>query len=402
MNADTKSLAPPATTGPIDWLKKNLFSSWFNAVLTVILLPFVFFAVVAMVRWVFFTANWRPVTEFPILYLIGQYPRDQLWRPGISLLLLVSMIGLSWGVWEQFIKPLAVFLAILLAVLALAPVASPTVTLSIRVTFLVASLLIYVGYRIGRLAAIKGSYIAMLWLVILALITLVVLPGFEKFPALPKVPTTAWGGLMVTLLLAVGGIGLSFPIGVLLALGRRSSLPVVKVFSILFIEIVRGVPLITILFMFSIILALFLPTESRIDRVIRALIAMVVFSSAYTAENVRGGLQAVPRGQEEAAKALGLNNLQITLFIVLPQALRAVIPAIVGQFISLFKDTTLVVIVGINDLLGIGKSVLNADPQFIRLQAEVYIFIAAVFWVFSYFMSYASRQLEKVLGVGER
>jgi general L-amino acid transport system permease protein len=242
----------------------------------------------------------------------------------------------------------------------------------------------------------------MLWLVILALITLVVLPGFEKFPALPKVPTTAWGGLMVTLLLAVGGIGLSFPIGVLLALGRRSSLPVVKVFSILFIEIVRGVPLITILFMFSIILALFLPTESRIDRVIRALIAMVVFSSAYTAENVRGGLQAVPRGQEEAAKALGLNNLQITLFIVLPQALRAVIPAIVGQFISLFKDTTLVVIVGINDLLGIGKSVLNADPQFIRLQAEVYIFIAAVFWVFSYFMSYASRQLEKVLGVGER
>ena len=154
--------------------------------------------------------------------------------------------------------------------------------------------------------------------------------------------------------------------------------------------------------MFSIILALFLPAESRIDRVLRALIGMTVFSAAYTAENVRGGLQAVPQGQVEAAKALGLNNFQITIFVVLPQALRTVIPVTIGQFISLFKDTTLVVIVGINDLLGIGKSVLNTDPEFVRLQAEVYIFIALIFWVFSYFMSYASMQLEKSLGVGER
>jgi len=234
------------------------------------------------------------------------------------------------------------------------------------------------------------------------LLVLVVLPGFNGNPILPKVETTAWGGLMITLLLAVGGIVLSFPIGVLLALGRRSPLPVVKIFSILFIEIIRGVPLITILFMFSIILALFLPAESRIDRVLRALIGMTVFSAAYTAENVRGGLQAVPQGQVEAAKALGLNNFQITIFVVLPQALRAVIPVTIGQFISLFKDTTLVVIVGINDLLGIGKSVLNTDPEFVRLQAEVYIFIALIFWVFSYFMSYASMQLEKSLGVGER
>jgi general L-amino acid transport system permease protein len=180
------------------------------------------------------------------------------------------------------------------------------------------------------------------------LITLVFLPGIRSIPGLPAVPTTAWGGLLVTLLLAVGGIVLSFPIGVLLALGRRSSLPVVKLFSILFIEVVRGVPLVTILFMFSIILALFLPAESRIDRLLRALVAMVVFSAAYTAENVRGGLQAIPEGQVEAAKALGLGNFHITFFIVLPQALRLVIPNIVGQFISLFKDTTLVVIVGIS------------------------------------------------------
>jgi len=174
------------------------------------------------------------------------------------------------------------------------------------------------------------------------------------------------------------------------------------VVSILFIETIRGVPLITILFMFSIILALFLPVESRIDRLLRALMAMTVFSAAYMAENVRGGLQAVPSGQIEAARSLGLTNFQVTALIVLPQALRAVIPSIVGQFISLFKDTTLVVIVGINDLLGIGKSILSIDPEFVRLQGEVYVFIAAVFWVFSYFMSYASQQIEKALGVGER
>jgi general L-amino acid transport system permease protein len=200
-------------------------------------------------------------------------------------------------------------------------------------------------------------------------------------------------------LLSIGGILLSFPIGVALALGRRSSLPVVSAFSTVFIEAVRGVPLITILFMFSIILALFLPAESRIDRLLRALMAVTVFSAAYTAENVRGGLQAVPSGQIEAAKAVGMNGLQTMVFIVLPQALRAVIPAIVGQFISLFKDTTLVVIVGINDFLGIGRSIINSDPAFVQMQFEVYLFIAVVYWIFSYLMSLASRRLESAMGV---
>jgi general L-amino acid transport system permease protein len=203
----------------------------------------------------------------------------------------------------------------------------------------------------------------------------------------------------VTFLLSIGGILLSFPIGVALALGRRSSLPVVSAFSTVFIEAIRGVPLITILFMFSIILALFLPAESRIDRLLRALMAVTFFSAAYTAENVRGGLQAVPPGQIEAAKAVGMSGLQTMVFIVLPQALRAVIPAIVGQFISLFKDTTLVVIVGINDFLGIGRSVINSAPEFVQMQLEVYLFIAVVYWIFSYLMSAASRRLESAMGV---
>jgi general L-amino acid transport system permease protein len=177
---------------------------------------------------------------------------------------------------------------------------------------------------------------------------------------------------------------------------------VVSAFSTIFIETIRGVPLISILFMFSVILALFLPQESRLDRLLRALMAVTVFSSAYTAENVRGGLQSVPTGQIEAAKAVGMSGFQTMLFIVLPQAIRAVIPAIVGQFISLFKDTTLVVIVGINDLLGIGKSIINSDTEFQQLQTEVYIFIALIYWVFSYLMSIASRRVESALGIGKR
>jgi len=402
MTAVTETIRPPAPPKPVEWMQKNLFSNWFNTLLTLIAVSFIYFTVITLGRWLLFTADWRPVTTYPVLFLVGQYPREELWRPGLSLLLSIFLVGMSWGVWEKYVKVFAIFLGALLGILALIPLDTQTFTPAIRATFLVCPLLIYAGFRVGHLGVIKGYHVALLWLISLITIILVFLPGFGDSTILPEVPTTAWGGLIITLLLAVGGIVLSFPIGVLLALGRRSSLPVVRLFSILFIETVRGVPLVTILFMFSVILALFLPSESRIDRLVRALMGIVIFSAAYTAENVRGGLQAIPQGQVEAAKALGLTNFQITAFIVLPQALRLVIPSIVGQFISLFKDTTLVVIVGINDLLGIGKAVLNLDPEYIRLQTEVYLFVALVFWVFSYFMSFASQQLEKALGVGER
>jgi general L-amino acid transport system permease protein len=402
MTAISQETAPPSPPGFVEWVRKNLFSTWYNSLLTILGAAAVFFALVIVITWAFTQANWRPITVAPLLYLVGQYPREELWRAGLSLLMITFLVGMSWGVWKRYIRLFAIFLGVILTILAVFPLDTPTITLPIRGVMLVNPFLIYLGYRIGKLNVVKGSYVASLWLIALLLIPLVILPGFTNSTILPKVPTTVWGGLLITLLLSVGGIVLSFPIGVFLALGRRSSLPVVKWFSIFFIEVVRGVPLVTILFMFSIILALFLPTEARIDRVVRALMGIVFFSAAYTAENVRGGLQAIPQGQVEAAKALGLNGFQITSLIVLPQALRLVIPTIVGQFISLFKDTTLVYIVGINDLLGIGNAVLNLNPAFVRLQMEVYLFIAVIFWVFSYFMSYASLQLEKALGVGER
>ena len=402
MSSDVEKIAPPSPPGPLEWVKRNLFSNWLNSILTILGVTVVYFSVVNVLTWVVKTADWRPVTVAPLLFLVGQYPREELWRAGLSLLMLTFLVGMSWGGWKVYVRAFAVFLAIILIILAVFPLETATITLPIRLFMFASSLMIILGYLLGRQKLIQSKHVVTLWLVALILIPLVILPGFQNSSLLPKVETTIWGGLLITLLLSVGGILLSFPIGVLLALGRRSSLPVVKVFSILFIEVVRGVPLVTVLFMFSVILALFLPSESRIDRVIRALIGTVVFSAAYMAENVRGGLQAIPPGQVEAAKAIGLSNFHITALIVLPQALRLVIPTIVGQFIALFKDTTLVYIVGINDLLGIGNAVLNLNPEFVRLQMEVYLFIALIFWVFSYFMSYASLKLEKALGVGER
>lgn len=402
MTASSQEASPPAPPSPLEWVRKNLFSSWINGLLTILGVTVVYFALVSVATWSIKTADWHPITAAPLLFLVGQYPREELWRVGVSTVLITFLVGMSWGVWKRYIRPFAIFLGILMGILAVIPLETPTITLPIRVFMLVNPVLIYLGYRIGLNRRVNGRLVAILWLLILLIIPLVILPGFSNSSLLPSVPTSVWGGLLITLLLSVGGIVLSFPFGVLLALGRRSSLPVVKLFSIFFIEIIRGVPLVTILFMFSVILALFLPTESRIDRVIRALMGIVFFTAAYTAENVRGGLQAIPPGQVEAAKALGLKNVQITSLIVLPQALRLVIPTIVGQFITLFKDTTLVYIVGINDLLGMGNAVLKLKPEFVRLQMEVYLFIALIFWVFSYFMSYASLQLEKALGVGER
>jgi general L-amino acid transport system permease protein len=398
--ATEEAIRPPQPPGPVKWVRDNLFNNWFNSLLTVILLPIVFFAVVNVILWVFTEADWRAVTQFPLLYAVGQYPRDQLWRVGVGLSAVIFMLGTSWGKWGGLLRSISIAAGIFFAVFALLPVQHPALDLGMRFYLGLNVLLLMVGNWIGG-QVVKGLFIIIGWAMVpFAFVFL--LTGIKGSEIIPSVSTTFWGGLLVTFLLSAGGIILSFPIGVALALGRRSTLPVVKGFSIVFIEMVRGVPLITILFMFSIILALFLPQDSRIDRLVRALMGITFFSAAYTAENVRGGLQAVSLGQVEAAKAVGMNGFQTMLFIVLPQALRAVLPAIVGQFIALFKDTTLVVIVGINDLLGIGRSIINSDPEFVQLQLEVYVFIALIYWIFSYLMSLASNRLEAAMGVSTR
>jgi His/Glu/Gln/Arg/opine family amino acid ABC transporter permease subunit len=205
--------------------------------------------------------------------------------------------------------------------------------------------------------------------------------------------TERWGGLLLTVMLTVVGIIASFPLGVLLALGRRSELPAIRYFCTLYIEFVRGVPLITVLFIARLLVPLIDPSLAEFPNVFRAMVGITLFSAAYLAENVRGGLQAVAPGQIEAAKALGLHNYQITLHITLPQALRAVIPALVGQFISLFKDTSLVAIIGLRDLLGIADSTL-AQTEFLGLRREVFVFIIVIYFTVSYTMAVVSRRIE--------
>ena len=210
---------------------------------------------------------------------------------------------------------------------------------------------------------------------------------------LPLSDKRIWGGLMLTMQLTILGVGASFPIGLALALGRRSSLPVVKYFCILYIEVVRGVPLITVLFLAVLMVPLVDPTLASIENAVRAWVGITMFSAAYLAENVRGGLQSIDRGQTEAAQAVGLSTWQTTLHILLPQALRAVIPALVGQFISLFKDTSLVFIVGLAEIVGIANRVV-AQPEFLGRRQETFLYVAILFFVFSYIMSYISRRIE--------
>ena len=231
------------------------------------------------------------------------------------------------------------------------------------------------------------------WMLIVSPIVIFVLV-YGLGNLLPVSDTRNWGGLLLTMMLTIVGIIGSFPLGILLALGRRSELPVVKYVSTLYIEFVRGVPLITVLFMAQLLVPFLNPSLAEVDAVFRAMVGITLFSAAYLAENVRGGLQSIPPGQVEAARALGLSSWQITLQITLPQALRAVIPALVGQFISLFKDTSLVAIVGLIDLTGISNAVV-AQTEFIGLRREAYVFITAIYFIFSYVMGYVSRKMEE-------
>lgn len=255
--------------------------------------------------------------------------------------------------------------------------------------------------RIQRMATPGLFVVAFAWIVVLfvipAIITALDSAGILQTSPNDLLPLTdkrRWGGFMLTMQITILGIGASFPIGLLLALGRRSNLPIVKTACIIYIETVRGVPLVTVLFMATLLVPLVDPALATIEGVVRVWVGVTMFSAAYLAENVRGGLQSIPSGQTEAAQAIGLSGWQTTIYILLPQALRAVIPALVGQFISLFKDTSLVYIVGLAELLGIAQRVV-AQPEFIQRRQETFLYIAIIYFVFSYIMSYISRRVEE-------
>ncbi len=392
---------PPAfTIGFRGWLRANLFNSWFNSLLTVFIGTAIFFGALATGRWILFTSDWTVITERTPLYLVGTYPKEFYWRPEISLLLVSGLMGIAWRTWGGPARWFAVGFGAIVLVVALIPYSMPILN---RALLLAVPLAIACGYGLSSVIP-PGSRTK--WFTITGAVFLIlsffIIAGVGAIPGLDPVSESEVGGLMLNLLLATFGIICSMPIGVALALGRRSQLPVVKIFCVAFIEIIRGVPLITLLFMARHILPLTFPENMDVSLLYLTGITITLFSSAYMAENVRGGMAAVSPQQSQASQALGLKQWQTTIFITLPQGLRNIIPAIVGQFISLFKDTSLVFIIGMIDLVEIGRAGLSGNIEFQDNGLEVYVFLAFVFWVFTFSMSYISRRIEGSLGVGRR
>jgi general L-amino acid transport system permease protein len=409
---------PPALTVRTArrWARDNLFGSVANTALTVTTFLFVWFALIAIpgvvefppfgiVWFVVDAADWEVITANRKLFFIGRFPADETWRLWVILLPLSGLAGLSWGLWSSIGRRLAAMFVIGVVLIFLFMAEGDVALLTTGTIGLFIG-----GYVLGRLLA-ASRYVALArnlavggWLLTFPLTMYLLTTGDD-------VDSLNWGGLLLTMILAIVGIVASFPLALLLALGRASTFPVIRLFCVAYIELIRGVPLITLLFMAKFILPLMVAQEGDVsllgvkllemNDVVRAMAAITIFSSAYLAEIIRGGLQAVPRGQVEAAQALGLGTLRILAFIVLPQALRAVIPALVGQFIALFKDTSLVVIVGLTELLKAAQQV-TAQPDFIGRQAEALLFVALIYWIVAFSMSRASQQLERTLGVGER
>lgn len=339
------------------------------------------------------------------------------WRANAALLIVAMLAGVTWGMdTARTMKVLAAIPVLIIVGLSLPlglQVQSEFFGLPIP-SLIPMALILGIGFITGRNGGRSllnvsgiGRALPIAWVLSIPILIIILTSfdvGVERVaPAevLTIVKPNIWSGILLTIVLSVVSIVASFPIGILLALGRRSTLPVVKAVCVLFIELVRGVPLITILFMAQVMLPLFLPLEITLDGVIRTMAGMTLFTAAYLAEIVRGGLQAVQHEQVEAARALGLSELLVTGLIVLPQALRAVIPPIMGQFVSIFKDTSLVTIVGLLDLLAVGQSVIK-QREFLGAVREIYLFAGLFYFVISYAMSNASRRLERQLGVGER
>ncbi|MEL7140936.1 MAG: amino acid ABC transporter permease [Cyanobacteria bacterium J06631_9] len=455
---------------PVAWSKKHLFNSWFNSLLTVVLVVVLGTAFFNIAKWILVGADWSVVAVNFGQFMSGLYKPELYWRIWSIFGLIMFFGGLSWGLLARNQKTLLSRNVLIgVAAIALAFVALPLTrphALPLLGGLALLVIMALVGQSFGRKVPGAANWISAGWFTSY-FIALYLLGGGAIFgndtskPALiyqlfclavglfagaqlakrvsiPGIPellgdgllflvgllvvrhilyilpytlgidvglssasTNSWGGLVLTLLLAISGIALCFPIGVLLALGRRSKLPVLRGFSVAYIELVRGVPLISILFMGQVLIPLFLPAGMRPDRVIRAVIGLTIFSAAYLAENVRAGLQSIPQGQTEAAQSLGLNQPLTMALIVLPQALKTAIPAIVGQFISLFQDTTLLGIVGLVELLGITNNLL-ANPKYLGDYAQGYAFIAVLYWIFCYAMSYGSGKVEEALNTDLR
>jgi general L-amino acid transport system permease protein len=496
---------PTENLSPLDWAKQNLFNSRLNTIITVVTTPIAIFALYRFFRFVLVTGRWEPVNVNLELFMVGTYPRDELWRTSTQIVLAAGALGLALGLlrsaalskaeetgepfqpagWRTLLSSywsIILFVLVLLsftgtlgpwllaggAVVALeagwllggrVPAAFRpvgwtvtgllgvvafqvmsgtgglawfflTLALVPAVSWLAARLPTSAGLPLGIVAAVIGAATMVLnpslpavaavlfglyglYLafqgdrVDAARIGLVAIAGAASFVVaraigLEGIDWREWGGLHINLIVAGAAIVLAFPLGIMLAMGRRSSLPAVRYMSVTYIEFFRGAPLITFLLAAQFFLGFFLDTDTPPSLITRAIAAITLFSGAYIAEIIRGGLQAVPTGQTEAGQALGLSAPKVMRLIVLPQALRAVIPAMVGQFIALFKDTTLLLIIGVPEFLRV-RTLVHSQEDFRAFGiAETLVFVAFGFWAVAYSMSRESQRLERRLAVGQR
>lgn len=386
---------------PGRWVRENLFNSTLNTVLTIVFAALLAWVVFRAARFVFVSGRWTIIEVNLTNFMVGRFPRDELYRVWTAIYLAVAAVSMASGAGSADRPPLPLRQRVRQSA---APLVGLIIILSLTRSLLPALLVVggfalaAAGFQVGkRLPQGLKRRTWILWLV-------AVFGAYAALTAFGGVGLDRWGGLLLTVFVAMAGIVLSFPFGVLLALGRRSTFPAVRAVCVFYIEVIRGVPLVTILFIGAVVLGYFLPpTFDRPSLTVRALIGIIMFASAYIAEIVRGGLQSVPKGQSEAAKAIGLSPIKTTRIIVLPQALRNVIPAIVGQFISLYKDTSLLAILSLLEILGVAQTVV-IQPDFLGqgLQAEALVFASFLFWVACFTMSRASQRLERRLGVGER
>ncbi len=340
--------APLGTKGIVHWIKENLFPSILSSILTIISFYLLYITIPPLLDWMIFDATWSGTKEeitkegarwifiFEKFnqFIYGFYPEELYWRPNLALFIFVAYI------------------------IAFKKIHSVKVKAFILISFPIISFTL-----------VSGGL------------------GLEV------VETEKWGGLLLTIIVASVGIIASFPIGILFALGRQSNMPIIRTLSIIYIEFIRGVPLITLLFMSSVILPLFFPEGMDFDKLLRALIGITLFQAAYIAEVVRGGLQAIPKGQYEAADALGLTYWKAMGLIILPQALKISIPNIVGSFISLFKDTTLILIIGLFDILAM-VTLTNSDTNWLGFETEGYVFVTMIYWLICFSMSRYAKSIE--------
>ncbi|PIE56523.1 MAG: amino acid ABC transporter permease [Desulfobulbus propionicus] len=356
--AGTESMKPPASqVGVLGWIRKNLFSGVFNSILTLLVLYLLWKIVPVLVNWALLKSSWVASAEecreldgacWSIIpanlrfIIFGFFPASEQWRPLLAMVVLVLLLFYSQN--RQHWK----------------------------------------------------RSLASLWGVGLLVMAVLMKGGLFGLSA---VESSQWSGLPLTLMLSVFGLAAAYPLGVVLALGRQSKMPVIKSFSVIYIELIRGVPLISMLFMSSVVFPLFLPEGLTVNNILRAQVAIILFTAAYVAEVVRGGLQGIAQGQYEAAESLGLNYFQTMRLIVLPQALKIVIPPTVSVLITAFKDTSLVVIIALFDLLRTSQTVLS-EPKWMGFSAEMYVFVALIYFVCCFFMSNYSRRLERELDTG--